>query len=156
MKAANEAALHSEPLYGDFRNLRWIGLSRADFDDPTCEHFGEGIVTVNHAQGAEGTGICRVQSLDFFRPELAVRQQAIDWHRPSPRDAIKPRRVIIAQELCGDLGNSKLFYRELGNLYRVFNAGLRNVENLLGNYSRYGVIALFEAKSSQCLLVGGD
>src|ERR1700752_4278049 len=95
-----EAALHSEPPYGDLRNLRRIALSRTNFDDFAREHFGEGIVTVvtvNHAQRAEGIGIRRFQSLDFFQTQLAIRQQAIDWHRPSPLTPLIPGAMLIAQ-----------------------------------------------------------
>ena len=54
------------------------------------------------------------------------------------------------------LMDPKPFYRKLGNLCRVFNAGLCDFEHLLGNNSRYAVIALFEAKSAQGLLIGSD
>jgi hypothetical protein len=54
------------------------------------------------------------------------------------------------------LMNSKLFDCQPGNRCRVFDAGLRDFEHPLGNYPRYGVVTLFETKSTQCLLIGGD
>ena len=54
------------------------------------------------------------------------------------------------------LMNSKLFDCKPGNRCRVFDAGLRDFEHLLGNYLRYGVIALLETKSTQRLPIGGD
>jgi hypothetical protein len=85
--------------------------------------------------------------------------------KETPPDGIKGRGRLNSKrpwgsayegEEAANLGNSKLFYRKLGNLCRVFNVGLRDFEHLLGNYPRYGVVTLFETKSRQGLPVRGD
>jgi hypothetical protein len=54
------------------------------------------------------------------------------------------------------LGNSKLLHRELRNLRRVFNVGLRDLEYLPGNNPRDRVVAIIETQSAQSFEVGRD
>jgi hypothetical protein len=101
---STEAALHSEPPYGDLRNLRGIALSRTNFDDFAREHFGEGIVTVatvNHAQRAEGICIRRFQSLNFLissGPSLLPASKRLIGIAPPPLTPLIPGAVLIAQD----------------------------------------------------------
>src|SRR5215218_3498673 len=95
------------------------------------------------------------ESTGKFAPRLQRTEFPLHVERTSDAGCRKSfrRRAVLKLMLCKDvLGRSELFQGQLANLSRIANAALPDVDNLLRDHPRSGIVPLFDTESTKGLL----